>query len=323
MKGYFILTILTCCVQAYGQIVADFESYTIQEESFLNGSDGSNGFCDNDILLPNEYDSAYGGFWSGWALSNITDNTSPGFLNQYSSIAGKGWNNSSNYAVSFVLDESRIILKNELQGKVVEGLYVTNGSYPYFSMKDGDAFAKRFGGIDGDDPDYFRLTVRKYFDGELSMDSLDFYLADFRFENNDLDYIVDDWQFFDLSTLGMVDSLSLKLSSSDNGVFGMNTPAYFCVDGIRVKENSTSADNIMTQVDVQIYPNPTKGEFRISNLDHDIQFIHVLDSSGNLKSCIEIINDFQSINLSDYPKGIYVLHIHMKSGIVAKKLIVI
>jgi hypothetical protein len=61
---------------------------------------------------------------------------------------------------------------------------------------------------------------------------VDAYLADFRVSDNSQDYVVDDWTFVDLGTLGTVDSLSFELSSSDTGDFGMNTPAYFALDNL-------------------------------------------------------------------------------------------
>ena len=63
---------------------------------------------------------------------------------------------------------------------------------------------------------------------------MDFYLADFRFADNALDYVVDSWTWVDLSSLGVVSSLSFSLASSDVGQFGMNTPAYFAMDNLAV-----------------------------------------------------------------------------------------
>ena len=63
-------------------------------------------------------------------------------------------------------------------------------------------------------------------------DTVDFYLADFRFEDNSQDYIVTDWTWLDLNTLGNVTEISFAWSSSDTGVWGMNTPAYFCMDDV-------------------------------------------------------------------------------------------
>ena len=67
-----------------------------------------------------------------------------------------------------------------------------------------------------------------------STGSVDFYLADYRYADSSQDYIVNAWEYIDLSSLGSVDELSFSLSSSDNGSFGMNTPNYFAIDNIGV-----------------------------------------------------------------------------------------
>ena len=69
---------------------------------------------------------------------------------------------------------------------------------------------------------------------------VEFYLADYRFADNGEDYIVDTWEYIDLSSLGAVKSLEFGLSSSDVGDFGMNTPAYFALDTV-VPEPSSMA----------------------------------------------------------------------------------
>jgi len=209
-------------------IVADFENIPLDPESFNNGSDLEGGFNSGEAFFPNEYNAEFD-FWSGWSISNMTDATTPGFVNEQSAIAGSGYQ-SANYALSYepyLQGETRIIFSQET---FLEGFYVTNSTYAYFSMLEGDAFAKQFGGLTGDDPDFFLLTIRAYIAGELSEESVEFFLADYTFEDNSQDYIVDEWTYVDLSLLGTADSLSLSLSSSDVGEFGMNTPAYFCVD---------------------------------------------------------------------------------------------
>ena len=47
--------------------------------------------------------------------------------------------------------------------------------------------------------------------------------------------VVDSWELVDLSTLGTVYGLSFGLSSSDNGDWGMNTPAYFAMDNLDIQ----------------------------------------------------------------------------------------
>jgi len=109
---------------------------------------------------------------------------------------------------------------------------VTNNNYTYYSMLNGDDWAKKFGGSSGDDEDWFALTVTGKDASESIVGAVDFYLADYRFSDNSQDYIIDTWQFVDLSSLGIVKSLEFTLNSSDVGDFGMNTPAYFVIDTV-------------------------------------------------------------------------------------------
>ena len=51
---------------------------------------------------------------------------------------------------------------------------------------------------------------------------------------NAQDFILSQWTTMDLSPLGSPTRLAFSLSSSDNGPFGMNTPAYFALDNLAV-----------------------------------------------------------------------------------------
>lgn len=62
------------------------------------------------------------------------------------------------------------------------------------------------------------------------MDTTFFYLADYRFADNSQDYVVNTWEWFDLSVLGEVSSISFYLESTKTNSGGMLTPAYFCMD---------------------------------------------------------------------------------------------
>ena len=68
------------------------------------------------------------------------------------------------------------------------------------------------------------------FNGSASTGAVDFYLADYRFADNTHDYVVSQWSFVSLSRLGAFTRLDFSLTSSDNGDYGMNTPAYFAMD---------------------------------------------------------------------------------------------
>ena len=76
----------------------------------------------------------------------------------------------------------------------------------------------------------------------MSTESVDFYLADYRFVNNADDFIVSNWTYANLTDLGVVDTLQFSLASSDVGDLGMNTPAYFAMDSLAVISPAGLAD---------------------------------------------------------------------------------
>jgi len=301
----FILSIYLLSAQS----IADFENFELAPNSFLDGSDNSGGFNSGNIFLPNDYNAEWGS-WTGWAISNATDTLTPGFSNQYSSISGGGANNSSNYAVTFVSGESRL---NVVEGDqpfeaLYEGLYINNSTYAYLSMLEGDDFAKKFGGATGDDPDFFLLTIKRYKAGELRADSVNFFLADYRFEDNSQDYIIKDWTFVDLSSLGGVDSLSFTLSSSDNGQFGMNTPAYFCVDDIEAMAAIVSVDFVPATELFQLYPNPTADFVQVNNLSNKPTQVAIYSLTGQLVLS-DIVTDKELLDIQKLSRGTYMVHV--------------
>jgi hypothetical protein len=222
--------------------IAGFDDLSLSPQSYWNGSDGSGGFQSGSAWFSNSYTDWGGGYysWDGWAYSNKSDTTTPGYTNQYSVITGGGFN-SENYGISYVtLDymsgtydpiPTSLTFTNAA-GCKVSGAYFTNTTYSYLAMQDGYTPAKKFGGPSGNDPDWFLLTITGKDTAGADTNTVEFYLADYRLEDNSEDYIVDDWEYVDLSSLGLVKSLEFSLSSSDAGDFGMNNPTYFAMDNL-------------------------------------------------------------------------------------------
>ena len=224
--------------------VATFDGFTLAPESHYGGAGSGvhTGFTDGDAYF--EHDSAdYS--WNGFSYSNHTDTTTADYTNQFSAVTGSGVNGSSNYAVSFIpLDWqngtydpipqtiSFGAVTGEDYNSTISGMYVTNTTYAYMSMLNGDGFAKKFGGDDGNDPDWFKLSIWGVKEDATLTSTIDFYLADFRFADNSQDYIINDWSWVDLSSLGDVVGLQFSLSSTDSGTYGMNTPSYFALDDV-------------------------------------------------------------------------------------------
>lgn len=209
-------------------------------ELFYNGfsaqrSGDPTDFASQGASFNNEFSDFGGGCcWQGFAYSQTTDASTPGFANQYSAIAGSGASGSATYGVAYTGGAvgvqglvSRIAFAEPVS---LLGVALTNTTYTALSMRDGDGFAKKFGGANGDDPDFFTLTITGRDTLGLATGSAIFDLADYRFADNALDYIVTDWTFVDLSGLGSVAALEFELDSSDQSFGFLNTPSYFALD---------------------------------------------------------------------------------------------
>lgn len=238
-KFNLMLSATMLAISLFAQTTAGFENLALPIDTFWNGSDLSGSFSSGYATFQNDYNQQWGS-WSGFGYSTMRDSVTAGYLNQYSAITASGYN-SSTYAVVSAYGNVRTVFTGNSAGKLVSGFYVTNSTYAYLSMRDGDMFAKKFGGASGTDPDWFKLTVTAYRNGALKQSFVDVYLADFRSADSTEDYILKNWQWVDLITLGEVDSLDFLLTSSDTGSFGMNTPAYFCLDNLITLDVANSA----------------------------------------------------------------------------------
>lgn len=226
-----LLSVALLTLHTHANLVATLDDLALDPDSFWNGSDESGGFTSAGIHFNNDYNVDFG-FWSGFAYSNIDDPATAGFGNQYAAFSGTDFSGSGNYAVGFYssFDQQAVItLPSET---LALGFYAVNTTYAGLSMQDGDDFSKQF---NGEDEDWFLLTIEGFDTLGTSQGTVDFYLADFRSPDPLDHYILADWSWVDLAVLGgSVRSLEFSLSSSDVGAFGMNTPAYFAMDEFTV-----------------------------------------------------------------------------------------
>jgi hypothetical protein len=238
----------------------------------------------------------------------MTDSTTSGIINQYAAKPGTGHNGSQNYAVVYGAS-NKVYYKYGPGWKSFDSLYITNSTYAYNSMRDGDAFAKKFGGPSGNDPDWFKLVIRGYMSGQLISDSVEYYLADFRDPNNSNDYIVKDWEKITLAPLASSDSLLFTLSSSDTGQFGMNTPAYFCIDDFSVYKLGGAVGKNPATSSAKAYPNPAVGYINVEVRDRTYSSASVLNVSGGLLGTYPIKGEITSIPVAHLPVGTYLLRL--------------
>lgn len=229
------LALISCLAICAGlsaeEIVVDFEDVgsNLGSEGFYNGSDGAGGFDSGPLSFNNTHGFSFGfEFWSGWSYSNQTDTTTAGFENQYSNIVGQGDANSATYAVAFG-DTAEI---NSSFG-TIQSFAITNTTFAALSIRDGDQFAKQFGGPSGNDPDFFSVDILSLDESGNELDSQTVFLADFRFDDNSQDFILTDWQTVDVSGLN-ANRIGFRFAGSDVGPFGLNTPSYFALDTVVV-----------------------------------------------------------------------------------------
>lgn len=224
--------LLVSCPLALAQ-TANFESVPLIPESAYYGQDNAGGFTDAGAFFNNTYTDFGGGFfaWQGWAVSNITDNTTPGFDNQFSAFAGSGAAASANYGVAYSFNPGDATIDLPA-GITAQSMQLTNTTYAALTMLNGDGFAKQFGGPTGDDPDFFKLNITGLDTLGTPLNTIEFFLADYRFADNSLDYIIEEWTTVDLTPLAGAARLSFGFESSDVGQFGINTPTYFAMDNL-------------------------------------------------------------------------------------------
>lgn len=260
--------------------VSDFLDLELADDAYNNGANLNGEFISGMITFHNEYNPEWD-VWSGWAFSNQKDITTEGFLNQYSAFAGGGMASGpetyeifgigsiiSDFSTGQQLPNSLTI--NSEDAHIVAGMYLTNTTYTALSMLNGDGFAKKFGGQNGDEPDWFKLTIWGTDVDNNPTDSIDFFLGDYRFDDNTLDYIVDEWTWVDLYDLGPIKSINFALSSSDEGAFGMNTPGYFAVENITVVANDIAPNLIAEIPDYVLSLEEEKAVIELSNYFDDV-----------------------------------------------------
>lgn len=184
-----------------------------------------------------EFSNSYvkgGSGWSGFAYSNLTSteyDSNTDLSKQLNSCVGHGVEGSATYAVAGETGVVKVL--GSAEGEIVKGMYVTNYPATLYSMINGDFYAHKF-----KKGDYFKVifTGTK---ADNSTAQVEFYLADYRSENEAERYMVKDWTYVDLSSLGKIVSLSFSFDGSDKEYGYLNDPTYFCLDNLGADKTAT------------------------------------------------------------------------------------
>lgn len=214
---------------------------TYSADGVWEGVNTNNTFQSQYMVFSHEGEtSAWGLLWNGFTPARVSDTTvqSDWLSHQFQimtggGMAGKGtpyivafWDTQENFTTPADERSCRITYQKSATDAPQPfrplSVYVQNTAYAYYTMLEGNNYAKKFG-----PEDY--LILRAYgvhADGTYSGTMV--YLArDGK--------IVDDWTLFDLSSLGEVNEIFFTMESSDEGQWGMNTPSYFALDCLTVR----------------------------------------------------------------------------------------
>lgn len=176
------------------------------------------------VDFANTFDTSFGGFYSGFAISNTVDTTTPGFTNQYAAYPGSGSGGSSNYLISSGAESS------VTASLLIESVDIANTTYTAIATQgdDGNGIPSPFiAGPLADFDGYLDLIIT----GSSSASSgnqIVVSLADYR---NGADFLSDDWRTIDVTAL-QSNQLTFSFDGSDVGTSGLNTPAYFAIDNV-------------------------------------------------------------------------------------------
>ena len=334
------------------QIQSGFEFANFDTLKVIDGRDlttkGYYGNADNNgngkfFYAPITWDTSFGGYWkSGWALSKVIDTAvepSDYTKHLYAARPGTGAKGPFDQGWAIGQNGSKLYFVDPVDGKnlladiglMLGGFYYSNTTYAYNSMLLGDFIGKKFGGDSKNDPDYFTLTVlshgRNWTDNKYLCDTATYPLADFTFADTAKDFILSQWAYADVtSEFLFIDSLEFKLSSSDVGQFGMNTPAFFAIDALQIFQIE-SVEKMNKSISLSVYPNPTEDQLNLT-LEVKPKAIQILDASGKSfqlptsewRVLADNSYDFQ-VDVSGLSSGLYVISILTDGGVVSQSFV--
>ena len=320
-KFYCLAGALLALSSLKAQTTVDFEDLSLPKvDTFYNGNDLAGTFQSAGVTFNVNYDNTYD-FWAGgFAYSNMRDDSTAGFTNLFSAYPAGGANGSEIYALNTEGDTLFFPSTTDLVS-----VEITNTTYAYLSMKNGDAFAKQFGspndangnpdGTQG--KDFFYVTVYSHDAAGDILDSLNINLADFTSSDPNDHYILDTWRTVDISALQEVEYLTFKYFSSDIGDFGINTPKFFALDNLVYKE-STSEIGKEELAQFNLYPNPATNKLTFKG-GKGIYAIYSLNGKEELRFESK---GFTQLNISALESGVYFVK-SINGSTQAKKLIIL
>ena len=263
--------------------IAGFEDLNLEAESSWHGeTDGDTYFYSGSYRFTNSYTLAWDS-WMGFAYANLSSSTyvpELGYGNQYKNAAGGGASGSATYGVVYDHGVADLPEAGET-GALVPGCYVTNNIMLYNAAVNGDDYP----GGPFETGDYFKVFFRGLKpDGDTAV--VEYYLADFRDADTSEHYILDTWEWVDLSPLGNIRQLLVGFEGSRKNQFGPLLPSYMAIDEIgtarpqgREVSDSLSAGSTEILAYEDLFSLPGKGKWHVTLGEPDAQGIATLEAA--------------------------------------------
>lgn len=284
----------TCRVAVTGDAVtATFENLYLPENGFwfgpdskgtatagaYGGNDINGSFVSGSYQFSNSFNDLYSS-WYGFAYSNRTATDFTAITpDQFNSVVGKGYGDSENFAVGYSSGEIKVLNK-PLEGDEIRGFYITNNAYAVNAILGNDSYAKKF-----EQGDYLKVVFTGHHaDGTDA--NVEYYLADYRSAKAADRYYLDSWQWVDLRSLGKVTSISISFEGSDSGAYGLNTPAYFCMDNFNGERTVAEAETQVAGGEIDL-----KQFFQFADADATVSYAFADALSDELSQNVSITSD--------------------------------
>lgn len=297
--------------------VATFEDLTLAPESSWKYDEYANDYVTADAFISGSY--RFGNFptvswgsWGGFCYANETANTSTGYMEQFRNVVGGGAENSANYGVVYMGDptypayeyDTTVKIAANEKGAVVPGIYVTNSAYAVNSMVNGDGFCTKFSTENGD---YMTLVITGYDAAGSATGKVEVALAEFRNVAEGEGFILSEWKWVDLSSLGAISKFDIRYTGSQ--VSGV--PSYVCIDQVgATKPDETSVENVVL-ADANIFM-PTENCLSIVGIEGC--YTLNLYSVAGVKCESLRLSGANTVSVSSLESGIYLAEILDNNG---------
>jgi len=208
-------------------VFIDFQDVVFPEGQKYNNNSGIEGKFTKGIVSFQNYcelvqDDEWGDYtyWYGFAYSQMHDITTPGYENEFSVYALNDEEENKFMVGYFAPWEGQSIDITFSQPVKDLSFDVANTTWAALAMKDGRVPARKF-----TETDWFELTIKV-----TSTDAIETIII----KMGDGTKITNVWNNIQVQS-NNITKLEFSLDSSDTGMFGINTPTYFCIDNIKAR----------------------------------------------------------------------------------------